>query len=162
MGPGGDLTLARPMGPGGKQVSLSEAASSLGGPVVLPNSTQVTPSDAGTVWVDQMHGDTTGDTSTAVAVTFPSRGLIIQYARPPIPDPLANYQGFVSQSPGSQVIYLSAGVPALAIAPADPSGWESIKFVAGGTTIIVLGHSSQASLQAVARSILDRVTAAPG
>ena len=126
---------------------------------MLPDSSQVTPSDAGAVWLGQMHGDASTDTSTAVAVTFPSQGLLIQYARPPIADPLANYQQFASQSPGSQVIYLNGGVPALALAaPPDGSGWTSVKFVAGGTTIIVLGHSDEASLQAIAQSILNQAT----
>src|SRR4051794_28677824 len=42
-------TLARPLFLG-RQVTLAEASASLGIPLVLPDTTLVTPSDAGTVW----------------------------------------------------------------------------------------------------------------
>ncbi len=161
LGPGdGATTLARPLPtPSAKQVSLSEAVSALGGPIVLPDSPQATPSEAGAVWINEMHGTQKGDTSTEAAVTFPSQGLIITYMRPPIHDPLANYQNFVQASPGSRVIYLG-GVPALAIDPypAGGSSWGSIEFVVGGTTIDVLGQRRVASLQGIAQSILSQTT----
>jgi len=161
VGPGAPSTLARPMGPGAKQVSLSEAASALGGPVVLPNTTEMMASDVGAVWMYQSHGDTVGDTSTSVAVTFPSQDVYVLYARPSIAEPLVSYKQLVSQAPGSQVVYLNGGVPALAIAQLpDGSNFGSVKFVADGTTIIVLGHSSESSLQGIAQSILDRANAA--
>jgi hypothetical protein len=157
IGPAGAVaTLARPLGGFGQQVSLATAVSELGGPVTLPDSAQVKPSDAGAVWAATASSQ--GESSVSVAVTFPAQGFIIQYLRPPIPDPLSNFQGFVKDSPGSQVIYLNGGVPARAIAQtSDPSSWGSIEFVAGGTTILVMGQTDQATLQSVAQSILDRV-----
>jgi hypothetical protein len=109
--------------------------------------------------VNAFHGETSADDTAAIAVTFPAQGLEVQYLRPPIAHPLANYKGFVSQAPGSQVIYLDGDVPALAIA-ADGSGWGSVEFVTGGTTITVMGPTlSEASAQSIAQSILDQTTA---
>lgn len=156
IGPAGAMaTMDHPLGGFGRPVSLAAAASELGGQVTLPNSAQVTPSDVGAVWAATASGE--GERSVSVGVTFPAQGLIIQYLRPPIPDPLSNYQGFVKDSPGSRVIYLNGGVPARAIPQtSDPSSWGSIEFVAGGTTILVMGQVDQATLQPVAQSIVDR------
>lgn len=89
-GPATDLTLARPLPPSARQVSLSDAASALGGPIVLPSSGQVTPADVGAVWLNQLPDNTT---SPAVAVTFPAQGLVVEYTRPALTDPLTNYRG---------------------------------------------------------------------
>lgn len=112
--------------------------------------------------MNQLHGDTKADTETAVAVTFPSKGLILRYQRPPIPNPLENFQSFARAAPDAQVISLGS-VPAQAI-PERPGGsnWASIEFVAGGTTIDVMGHTSIASLQVVAQSVLSRTPTATG
>ncbi len=158
-GPFGESTLAHPL-PWGQKVSLSDAARMLGGAIVLPDTPDVTPSDVGAVWADRAPavGPTAGANGAAAAVVFPSQGLMIRYVRPPVPDPLANYRGFASQSPGAKVVYLRGGLPALAIAQLpDGSNWGSVEFVAGGTTIVVMGHSSEADLEAVAQSIADRV-----
>jgi hypothetical protein len=129
---------------------------------VLPDTPQVTPSDIGVVRAATYPavGPTAGAAhggESRVEVTFPSQGLIISYDRSPIPDPLGNYRSFASQSPGSEVVYLNGGVPALAIAQIpDGSNWGSIEFVSGGTQIVVMGHRSDAYLQAIAQSIVDR------
>lgn len=153
-----ELTMAQPLPLGAKEVSMGDAVSAFGAPIVLPDSTQVTASDVGNVWLNQLPSTGPGqnDASAAVAVTFPAQGLVIHYVRPPIPDVAAYVQNNVKTSPGTEAISLN-GVPALAD-PQDPSGqgWGSITFVAGGTTVSVFGHSDEASLQAVAQSILDR------
>jgi hypothetical protein len=155
IGPAGAVaTMDHPLGGFGQPVSSTAAVSALGGPVTLPDTARVTPSDAGAFWAATTSSD--GESSVSVAVTFPAQGLIIQYLRPPIPHPLANFQSFVRDNPGSSVIDLN-GTPARAIAQTpDPSSWGSIEFVAGGTTIAVMGQADEATLQPVAQSILDR------
>lgn len=159
LGPAGAIaTLDQPLGLNGRQVaSQAAAAAALGGPLTLPDLASVKPADAGAFWVASA-SDGAGTTRTGAAVTFPTQGLIVRYTRPPVPDPLANYQGFVSQSPGAQVVYLKGGVPALAQArqPSDQSSWGSIEFVVGGANVVVMGHDDQATLVDVAQSILDR------
>jgi hypothetical protein len=161
VGPGGPMTLDHPI-PGGVKVSLSDAESALGGPIVLPDTAEVTSSDVGAVWMDRQSAlGPTGSASeggdTGVAVNFPVQGLIVRYERPTLPDPLAYFRKIVSQSPGFKVIWLSNGVPALAIdLLPDGSNWGVIEFVAGGTTVTVTGHRDEAYLRDVAQSILDR------
>jgi hypothetical protein len=109
--------------------------------------------------VNTLRGETRADTSTAVAVTFPAQGLEVQYLRPPLVHPLANFNESLKQEPGSQVRYLDNGVPALATA-ANGNGWGSVEFVTGGTIITVMGPTlSEAFAQSIAQSILDRATA---
>jgi hypothetical protein len=150
-------TMEYPLGQGfGQQVSLADAASALGGPVTLPDTAQVKPSDAGAVWMENSTGD--GQKVVDLGISFPKQGLIVQYIQPPISDPLSNYQVAVSNSEGS-LIYLNGGVPALTTDGQLPDGspWGYVRFVAGGSTIEVMGHPDQASLQAAAQSILDRI-----
>lgn len=154
---GSPPTMAYPLGQCcGRQVSLADAASELGGPLTLPDSAQVKPSDAGAAWAESANGE--GQSLVDVAVSFPKQGLIVRYARPPIPDPLSNYQVAVSSSEGS-LIYLNGGVPALADESQlqDGSNWGFVQFVAGGTTIVVMGHPDEEALQSVAQSILDQM-----
>jgi len=150
-------TIDHPLAQGATQVPLSDAASTLGAPVVLPSTSLVKPSDAGPVWTASIHDSDTGESSGTVAVTFPTQSLIIKYTRPvPYSNPLDNYQGFVKDSPGAQVVYLN-GVPALAIPQLpDGSNFGSIEFVLGGTMIAVMGHQDESALQAVAQSLMSR------
>ena len=93
-----------------------------------------------------------------LAISFPKQGLIVQYIQPPISDPLSNYQAALRNSEGS-LIYLNGGVPALTTEGQLPDGspWGFVQFVAGGSTIEVMGHPDQETLQAAAQSILDRI-----
>ena len=155
MGLGPPSTLARPLGRNGSQTSLVNASSALGAAVTLPDSSTVRAADAGSVWAARSH--TSADVS--VAVTFPKQGLIVQYQRPALVDPLSSFQSFVKDSPGSQVVYLNGSVPALSIAGLpDGSNWGSVEFVSGGTIIVVMGHNDEATLEGVANSILSRST----
>jgi hypothetical protein len=149
--------LASPLG-NGKQLSLRAAARAFGGPIVLPDTAAVNPSDVGAVWINPypFHGTRHDKAGVAVAVTFPGQGLIIHYVRPPIDDMAGYVQNNLQSSPGSQAITLN-GAPALNI-PQAGSDWGSITFVGGGTTGEVIGHADEASLQAVAESILNRAT----
>jgi len=150
-------TFAYPLGTGAKQISLADASTALGVPLVLPNSPLVKASDAGPVWTDSdSHG------TRRVAVTFPSQSLTITYERPvPFADPLANYQQYANDTPETaQVIDLN-GVPALAVKEQsggsdwDHGGW--IQFVSGGTDIVVQGYYDESTLQDVVQSIVSQV-----
>jgi hypothetical protein len=150
-------TFAYPLGRGAKQTTLADASTTLGAPLVLPNSPLVKASDAGPVWTDtDSHG------TRRVAVTFPSQSLTIKYERPvPFSDPLANYQQYAKSTPETaQVIDLS-GVPALAVKmQSGGSDWTHggwIQFVAGGTAVVVQGHYDESTLQDVAQSIVPQV-----
>jgi hypothetical protein len=150
-------TMEYPLGKGfGQQVSLAAAASALGGPVTLPDTAQVKPSDAGAVQMESTTGD--GQKVVDLGISFPKQGLIVKYIQPPSSDPLSNYQVAVSNSEGS-LIYLNGGVPALTKEAPLPDGspWGFVQFVAGGSTIVVMGHPDQVTLQSVAQSILDGI-----
>jgi hypothetical protein len=151
-GLGPEVTLARPLGLNGSEMSLADAANELGAAVTLPDSTTVRASDAGPVWAASAN-----DGEVSVAVTFPQQGLIVQYQRPAMSDPLSHFQSVVKDSPGSEVVYLNGNVPALSI-PLLPDGsnWGSIEFVVGGTVIVIMGHNDESTLEGVANSILDQ------
>jgi hypothetical protein len=159
-------TLAHPLPSFAKQTTLADAPTALGGPVVLPNSAVVGPSDAGPVWVASLTDQQTGESVTTVAVTFPSQGMVVEYTRPAPSDGTAAHFEAMAQSMVSgsgvqigHVITLSGGVPALAVEQnADETGsnFGEIIFNVGGNEIRVMGHNDQATLQGVAQSILDR------
>lgn len=94
------------------------------------------------------------DVQTAVTVTFPSQDLIIDYERPAPPDPLTYFQATTKETSRSKLIWLGS-TPA-SYNPGTSDYWASIEVIAGGATIGVLGHTDEASLQAVAQSIVDR------
>ena len=151
-------TLTHPLPPGAKELSLADAAATLGAPVVLPDTSLVSASDAGAVWLQDMQPHW-----VSVAVTFPGPRLIVDYLRPTqYPEsPLALYQDETKTLPGSSVVDLN-GVPGLAVAQdSDQTGgnFGSIEFVLGSTQIDVLGHYDEAKLQAAAQSIVDQTSA---
>ncbi len=145
------LTMERPLqGLAAEPITLAEAPKVLGAPVVLPDNSFVHPADAGPVWGVREDGQ------GGVGVAFPAQGIVVQYKRPPVPDPLANYESRVKEDPGMSLIDLN-GTPGVAIAQLpDGSNWASIEFEAGGTSIVVLGHYDRRTLQQVAQSIVDR------
>ena len=160
-GPNPPVTLAQPLA-GGERVSMSDAVSAWGGAIPLPDTPQVAASDVGTVWLNQVPGETKGDSQTAVGVTFPSQGLIIRYVRPGLPDPLAYFQAIDKLGLGSRLIWLDSSTPAVytpgAADPADESEWGKMEIDAGGALIGVFGRSDEASLRAVALSIVNRAS----
>jgi hypothetical protein len=137
-------------------VSLRKAATALGGSILLPDTANVSASDIGAVWMNQAHGE---ETQTAVAVTFPTQRLIISYEEPAVPPALIRRWGQHRHGAKSLVkLVWLAGVPADAY-PQRPESWGSIQFVARGATTVVLGHTDEASLRAVAQSMVDRASA---
>ena len=144
-------TIAHPL-PSGKQVTLSEAAAVIGEPVVIPDTALTSAEEAGPVWA------WSHDTRGIVAVTYPSVGLIISYQRPlTYADPLAGYTGVSKGIPSSHVISLG-GVPALAVPEnTDETGhnFGVVAFEIKDLEIRVMGHYDEATLEAVAQSIVD-------
>jgi hypothetical protein len=118
----------------------------------------VAPSDVGTVWLNEPDA-----TDMTVAVVYPAQGLLVEYTKPALPDPLANFQRVASQSSSGeqeQVAYLNGQVPALTGAP-NPAlgGLGLVEFVVQGIDIRVMGPSLDVpSLQAFAESILAQAT----
>ena len=152
-------TLARPL-PYGKRVSMSDAVSAWGGALPLPDTPQVHASDVGTVSLDQVPGGTNPE--TGVGVSFPSQGLIVMYSRPALPDPLAYFQHIDKLRRGSSLIWLDSRTPALytpgAPDAADESEWGKLSTAADGAWIYVFGDMDEASLRAVAQSIVNRAS----
>jgi hypothetical protein len=151
-------TLARPLLPPAHQVALADATSAFGAPIVLPNTTLVEPSNAGPVW------EGSSGTSTTVAVTYPSQGVMIIYIRPaPFSDPVAAYQGFTQSLPESQVVQLN-GTPAWLLPQnSDDTGanFGAVLFEVNGTEVRVMGHNDAATLEGIAQSILARASSSP-
>lgn len=154
-------TLAHPLPPGSQQVSLSDATTALGAPIALPDTSLVGPSDVGPVWLQDVSPHW-----VSVAVTFPEARIIVLYMRPtsyPQP-PLPLYESEAKTQPGASLVNLT-GVPGLATEQnTDSTGrnFGSIEFVAGGTQVGVLGHYDEATLQAVAQSIVDQEGSSSG
>jgi hypothetical protein len=146
-------TLAHPLPTGGKETSLPEAAKALGAPIVLPNSSLAAPPDVGAVWAGSF------SEGKSAAVTFPAAGLIVLYWHPALyANPGSVFTAVADGKAGFHVLDLK-GVAALAIDQnSDSTGtnFGSIEFDASGTTILVLGHYGQQTLQAVAQSIVDQ------
>jgi hypothetical protein len=142
-----------PLAPGAKQVSLSDAAAVLGAPIVLPDTALVGPAEAGPVWV----------ADHTAAVTFPSRGMFIDYTSlPPSKNPRATYQAIAQQDPHSFKTIDLNGSTALAVRQnSDDTGhnFGGVIFVISGLEIRVFGHYDEATLQTVAQSIVRRAGA---
>jgi hypothetical protein len=162
-------TVAQPLPAfAAKQTTLANAQTALGQAVVLPETAVLSPSGAGPVWMDSLTNQESGVTTTNVAVTFPVQGMIIGYTRPAPSDGSAAHFRAVAQSMPSpsgasegQVISLNGGVPALAVKEnSDDTGanFGSITFNVGGAEVSVIGHNDQATLQALAESLLARAS----
>ena len=161
-------TLAHPLGlpPLAKQTTLGDATAALGTPIVLPNTSFIQPSDAGPVWMDNLHDKEGNPVVTNVAVTFPTQGVIVGYTRPaPSDGSAAHFQAMANSMPSpngaseGQVITLSGGVPALAVEEnSDDTGhnFGSIIFNMAGSEVRVMGHNNRATLEALALSILNQ------
>jgi hypothetical protein len=163
LGPAGDYsnadlpTLAHPLADG-QQTTLADASKAWGSQVVLPNTALVQPSDVGTVWMRQV-----GSKTVAVAVTFPSQGLMVMYLRPwPFPvfrnNPQGVYQQLVKQASGSEIADLN-GTPAFVVPKnSGPTGQSPglVFFQLNGGDAVVMGNADSAALVAAAQSILDQ------
>lgn len=141
--------------PFGQKTTLTDADTKLGTTIALPNTSQMSSSNVGAVWVRQDGGGQ----STSVAVTLPSAGLILQFNRPvSYPQPPAEmYQTEASQEPNMESAIDLNGVPALATKQdSDQTGqnFGAIEFVVNGTRIAVLGHYDLATLETFATPLL--------
>jgi hypothetical protein len=97
---------------------------------------------------------------TDVAVTFPSRRVIVEYERPaPSNGSAAHFQRMAKGFHEAQVIRLGGGVPAFTIkqnSDTDGHNFGVIIFNVAGSEIRVMGHYDLVTLQRVAESILER------
>jgi hypothetical protein len=145
-------TLAHPL-PEGQQTTLDAASAAWGSPLVLPNTTLVQPSDAGSVWVESVQSKT-----VAAAVSFPSQGVIVMYLRPTFSDPQTQYREMAQGINQAQEINLN-GTPALVIAQNSDSTGQNFgvaDFQANGSEIAVMGHYDTATIESLALSIINQ------
>jgi hypothetical protein len=145
-------TLADPLADA-QQTTMAAARSALGVSIPLPSTSSVQPADVGAVWE-------TGGTQTIVALTYPAKGLIIYYTRPAIEGhhPTKWLQREAAQLK-AKVVQLHGTTQALVVAQnSDSTGANSgvVAFVVNGTEVQVRGHTDEASLEAIAQSILAR------
>jgi hypothetical protein len=142
---------------GGAQVSLARATAIFGSPIALPATAAVQPSDLGPVWASSVAGGTT------VAVTFPSKGVWVSYDRaaPGDPasqvDPATHYKDMAAAFAGSELVQLSGATPAIYMPANDGSGTNAVDFEANGAEIHVRGNNDEATLKAIAESILTQL-----
>jgi hypothetical protein len=147
-----------------RRTTLAHAAAVAGTPLVLPSTALVRPSDAGPVWIDGFGRRNGHRTSGTVAVTFPAKGLIVEYTRPaPSTGSAAHFQAVARGVRSSTVVALK-GRPALVIRQdSDQTGhnFGVVMFNLGGCEIRVLGHRNRSTLESLARSIVGRPLGAP-
>lgn len=146
-------TVAQPLA-NAKQTTMAAAESALGVSVPLPNTSLVSPAEAGAVW------EGTTDGGTTMAITFPSQGIVVGYNRPSaLTDPAQAYQQDAVQIPSAKFVELNGATPALVIAQnSDDTGanFGVVAFVVNGTEVRVMGHTDEAALEAIAQSLLAR------
>lgn len=157
-----------PLGGAGVTVSLKTATEALGRPIVLPEATPVSRADIGKVLLLRPHIGPTGvlgDTRTAVGVNFRRRGVWVIYqvysGSPGDWDDVLLTYHIVHEAPSTQLIDLD-GVPAVASRSAACSpGVSSVTFDAGGVLVTVFGYHDLATVESLARSIVDRSAEPP-
>jgi hypothetical protein len=151
-----DGTVTHPL-LSGAQVSLAQATSIFGSPIVLPSTSAVQPSDLGPIWAVSVKGGAT------VAVTFPSKGIWISYDRatPDDPasqiDPARHYKDMATAFAGSELVQLNGTTPGIYMPANDGSGTNAVDFEANGAEIHVRGNNDEATLVAIAQSILAQL-----
>jgi hypothetical protein len=95
---------------------------------------------------------------TDVAVTFPSRRVIVEYERPaPSNGSAAHFQAMARGINDAKVVRLGGRVPALSIkqnSDMTHANFGTIIFNVGGSEVRVMGHYSRDTLQRMAQSIL--------
>jgi hypothetical protein len=146
--------------PSRRQVSLAKASSVLGGPVVLPDTDAVRPADAAPAAETECVSAPSEAVPCQLTVEFPGLAkynvpLAIRYLRPAQVDPSALYRNIAKQVKGAKVVSLS-GVSALFV-PGFAITYPSwIEFVADGTEVTIQGIDDEATLEAMAQSLLRR------
>jgi hypothetical protein len=145
---------------GGQVVSLATASADVGQQLPVPTIPTADPSTMGKVFAVQTSGDA-GTTDTNVAITYPTSSLVVEYETPvPYPDPAANYQAYVDQTPANLTGLASVGQvgphPALIIQEnKDSTGSNpaSVEFVTSNLKVTVIGFQPATTLLAIAQSI---------
>jgi hypothetical protein len=159
--PGGGPSLALGSGPTlahplvcARRTTLAKASAALGGRLVLPSSTLVGPADAEPVWI--VHSGRT----TNVAVAYPSRRVIVEFERPaPSDGSAAHFRAMAKGMNEARLVRLGGRVPAFVVKQNSESAghnFGAIIFNLAGGEIRVLAHTDEASLEALALSILER------
>ena len=151
--------------PPARRVDLADASATLGGPVVLPDTSLVTPSDAGPIWAERSCPAPSGPATAAsdmhacwLWVSFPSARLIVGYLRSPMYRDYKNEWKLQATQYGATASAFQLGsIQALAIEPSDPFP-GSVEFDLNGTRVVVAGNYDPATLRDVAQSIIDRST----
>jgi hypothetical protein len=96
---------------------------------------------------------------TNVAVTFPSRRVIVEYERPaPSNGSAAHFRAMAAGINDAQVVRLGGRVPALAVkqnSDMTRKNFGTIIFNVGGSEVRVMGHYSRGTLQRAAQSVLE-------
>jgi hypothetical protein len=140
-------------GPGSPDsISLEDVPIALHAPLIPPDTPLVQPSEAAPLAsTDCPTRAHTSSPACQVTVDFPSQGLAVRYSRPAPADPEASYQEAARGNTDATIVSLK-GVPALFVS-GQPS---SIELVAGGTDVTVRGSYDEATLEAIAESILER------
>lgn len=148
-------TVAQPLAGPAKKTSMAAATCALGVSVPVPRTSAVQPADEGAVWeLTTAHG-----TEVDMAVTFPSKGLFIQYRRPSPwgPNPTEAWGKLAATLDSARVVELNGTTPAIAIDQnSDDTGenYGAIAFVVNGTEVRVLDHANYATLSDIAQSLL--------
>lgn len=137
---------------------LADASKILGAPVVLPDTTLVSPSDADkTVETACVPKDDTSEASgpgCQVRVNFASAGVTVTYLRWAVMQSLqTSYDQIAQHNSGAALLSLNGGVQALWV-PQEQESW--MEFELNGTQVVVQGSYDEATLQALAQSIVDR------
>lgn len=134
---------------------MADATTAFGSAIALPNSSALQPADAGPVWASVGPGQAT------VAVTFPSQGIYIDYIKPaPHADPASGLQDMAKGFPASKVVQLNGTTPALYIPQnSDDTGASPgvVLFETNGAEVRIVGHDDEATLEAIAQSILAQL-----
>jgi len=95
-------------------------------------------------------------------VSYPSLGLNVHYSRLTYADPLAVYQSDVKADPSNVELDYIAGVPALVIpgyVSPQIARTSFVQFVIGGTTVGLVADLDVATLERLAKSIVDQANA---
>jgi hypothetical protein len=153
-------TVAQPLSCA-KRMTLAGAGAALGVPLVLPKTLLGRSTSVGAVWgiVSHRAGRKTG---AVVAATFPAQGVIIEYERPaPSSGSAAHFQAMANGIPAAKVVNLR-GTPAFVTqqnADANGNNFGAVLFNLGGSEVSVMAHRDEATLEALALSILKQSTA---
>ena len=139
---------------------MAAASAAVGQQLPVSTVAAANPSTMGTVFEAQTSGDS-GATDTNVAITYPSNSLVVEYETPvPYPDPAANYQAYVNQTPANLAGLASVGQvgtrPALILQEnkdATGSNPASVEFVTNGLKIAVIGYQPATTLLTIAQSV---------